>query len=169
MDLHGFSATGPPTTPEDALRRFLDAFGIPPDRVPARLDARAALFRSLVADRRMLVVPDNAATTAQDLPDALERVVDFYSHTAYTGRHHHAVEHYHRALALYRDVGNTYEIAATLDNLGHSHAALGQHPRVREVWREALQLYREQGRDTVVERVQRQLDGLTAPGEHGHP
>ncbi|MGW4116648.1 hypothetical protein ACWEFJ_37725 [Actinosynnema sp. NPDC004786] len=44
--------------------------------------------------------------------------------------------------------------------MGHPHTALGRHEQARAVWREALQLYREQGCDADAERVQRQLDNL---------
>jgi hypothetical protein len=47
-------------TAREAIRRFLDAFDVPARRVPAEPAAQAALYRSLVADRRMLVVLDNA-------------------------------------------------------------------------------------------------------------
>ncbi|RKT54728.1 AfsR/SARP family transcriptional regulator [Saccharothrix australiensis] len=67
-DLRGFSPSGTPTAPEAALRGFLDALGVSPDRVPHDLDARAALYRSLVAERRMLIVLDNAATPDQVVP-----------------------------------------------------------------------------------------------------
>ncbi|MFT7840396.1 tetratricopeptide repeat protein [Saccharothrix sp. BKS2] len=68
VDLRGFSPTGRPTEPADAVRGFLDALGVDPGGLPAELDALAALYRSLVAGRRMLVVLDNAATTDQVVP-----------------------------------------------------------------------------------------------------
>ncbi len=68
VDMHGFSPTGRPMAPEDALRGFLGALGATPDRVPADLDARAALFRSLLAGKRMLVVLDNVAGAGQVVP-----------------------------------------------------------------------------------------------------
>lgn len=59
-DLRGFDPSGAVVSPAAALGRFLHALGASAQRVPAELDAQAALFRSLLADRRMLVVLDNA-------------------------------------------------------------------------------------------------------------
>ena len=52
----------------DAIRGFLDAFEVPPQRIPANLDAQAALYRSLTAERRLLIVLDNAADADQVRP-----------------------------------------------------------------------------------------------------
>jgi DNA-binding SARP family transcriptional activator/tetratricopeptide (TPR) repeat protein len=68
VDLRGFSAAGEQLDPAVAVRGFLDALGVASDRVPTDLDARSALFRSLVAGRRMLVVLDNAVDTPQVTP-----------------------------------------------------------------------------------------------------
>jgi DNA-binding SARP family transcriptional activator/tetratricopeptide (TPR) repeat protein len=68
VDLRGFSPTGPPAHPVDVLGGFLDALGVESDRQPTGPDRRAALYRSLVADKRMLVVLDNAASTDQVTP-----------------------------------------------------------------------------------------------------
>ncbi|WP_370964736.1 tetratricopeptide repeat protein [Amycolatopsis sp. cg9] len=70
VDLHGFSPTGEPVHPTTAVRGFLDALGVeePAHRIPIDLDAQAALYRSKVAGRRMLIVLDNAATSDQVAP-----------------------------------------------------------------------------------------------------
>ncbi|MEU5781206.1 tetratricopeptide repeat protein [Micromonospora lupini] len=67
-DLRGF---GPDLTPVPAtvtLRGFLQALGVPPASVPHSVDAQAALFRSLVAKRRMLVLLDNVRDTDHVVP-----------------------------------------------------------------------------------------------------
>jgi tetratricopeptide (TPR) repeat protein len=79
-----------------------------------------------------------------------------------TGYHELAIERYQQALGLFRGLGNTYDFADTLDNLGYPYAALGQHDRARTVWRQALELYQRQGRTEDAERVQRQLDVVDA-------
>jgi DNA-binding SARP family transcriptional activator/tetratricopeptide (TPR) repeat protein len=68
VDLHGFSPTGQPAHPANVLGGFLDALGVNCDRQPTDPDRRAELYRSLIADKRMLVVLDNAATTDQVTP-----------------------------------------------------------------------------------------------------
>ena len=60
VNLRGFDRCGPPVDPGQALRGFLDAFAVPPERIPADLDAQVGLYRSLLADKRVLVVLDNA-------------------------------------------------------------------------------------------------------------
>jgi tetratricopeptide (TPR) repeat protein len=66
-DLHGYAPDGP-GRPSDVLGRFLRALGIAPHQVPSGLAELAALYRSLLADRRMLVVLDDALTAAQVSP-----------------------------------------------------------------------------------------------------
>ncbi|MGW4438694.1 BTAD domain-containing putative transcriptional regulator [Streptomyces sp. NPDC004596] len=67
-DLRGFTPSGKPADPSVVIRGFLDALGVAPERIPATSDAQAALYRSLLADRRVLVVLDNARDTEQLLP-----------------------------------------------------------------------------------------------------
>jgi tetratricopeptide (TPR) repeat protein len=68
VDLRGFSPNEQPMPPAQAVRGFLDALGVDPGRVPTELEAQAALYRSLLAERRMLIVLDNAATAEQVTP-----------------------------------------------------------------------------------------------------
>ncbi|HEV2780881.1 MAG TPA: BTAD domain-containing putative transcriptional regulator [Actinophytocola sp.] len=68
VNLRGFDPTGTPVQPAEAIRGFLDAFAVPPERIPVNLDAQAALYRSLLAVRRVLVVLDNARDVDQVRP-----------------------------------------------------------------------------------------------------
>ncbi|XVU21563.1 AfsR/SARP family transcriptional regulator [Actinoplanes sp. CA-054009] len=67
-DLRGFDPGGAAADPADALRGFLQAFGITAGEVPRTLDGMVALYRSLLADRRVLVVVDNARDAEQVRP-----------------------------------------------------------------------------------------------------
>ncbi|WP_309113663.1 NB-ARC domain-containing protein [Saccharothrix sp.] len=67
VNLHGYDP-GPPVTPHQALERFLGALQVPAESIPADPEARAAAYRSLLADRRILVVLDNASSVAQVRP-----------------------------------------------------------------------------------------------------
>jgi len=68
VNLRGFDPAGTAAKPTDVVRSFLDALNVPAQRVPEGLDARAALYRSLLADRRMLVLLDNARDADQVRP-----------------------------------------------------------------------------------------------------
>jgi tetratricopeptide (TPR) repeat protein/transcriptional regulator with XRE-family HTH domain len=68
VDLRGFDPSGTPLTPAQAIRGFLEALGVPPERIPAQPDAQAALYRSLLACKRMLIMLDNARDEQQVRP-----------------------------------------------------------------------------------------------------
>jgi DNA-binding SARP family transcriptional activator/tetratricopeptide (TPR) repeat protein len=68
LDLHGFHPGRAVTSPADALRSVLEALGVPTGRIPASLEAQTALFRSLLARRRVLIVLDNARDSSQVRP-----------------------------------------------------------------------------------------------------
>jgi DNA-binding SARP family transcriptional activator/Tfp pilus assembly protein PilF len=60
VNLRGFDPGGRPVSHEEALRGFLDALAVSAQRIPSSLDGKIAIYRSLLADRRMLIVLDNA-------------------------------------------------------------------------------------------------------------
>ncbi|MFC5665429.1 BTAD domain-containing putative transcriptional regulator [Kitasatospora misakiensis] len=66
VDLRGSDRV--PADPEAVLSGFLVALGVSADAVPDGLDARSALFRSVVDGRRLLLVLDNAKDAAQIRP-----------------------------------------------------------------------------------------------------
>lgn len=68
VNLRGFDPSGDLVSPEDAVRGFLDALQTAPGRIPSGAAAQAALYRTLLADRRLLIVLDNARSAAQVRP-----------------------------------------------------------------------------------------------------
>jgi len=65
VDLRGYSPDGQPRVVDEVLEEFLTALGVQMEVIPAGLEARAKLYRSVLADRRVLVVLDNAADSQQ--------------------------------------------------------------------------------------------------------
>ncbi|MGH8791666.1 MAG: ATP-binding protein, partial [Stackebrandtia sp.] len=68
VNLKGFDPSGELTTPAEAVRGFLNALAVPKERIPAGLDAQAALYRSSLSGKRVLVVLDNARDAEQVRP-----------------------------------------------------------------------------------------------------
>jgi len=68
IDLHAHTGPRSPVEPGAALERLLHTIGVPADAVPARLEDRAALWRSRLSGRRMVVVLDNAASAEHVRP-----------------------------------------------------------------------------------------------------
>ncbi len=67
VNLRGYDP-GEPVTATQALQRFLRALGVAAAEVPQDVDDAAAMYRSLLADRRVLILLDNAATVSQVRP-----------------------------------------------------------------------------------------------------
>lgn len=65
LDLHGFTQGVEAVQPPLALDRLLRAIGVTGDQIPHDVEERAALWRSRLADKRYLVLLDNAATESQ--------------------------------------------------------------------------------------------------------
>lgn len=88
VNLRGYDPGGVPLTPTEAVRGFLDALGVPPAEIPESPDAQVALFRTILADRRLLILLDNARDPDQVrplLPAAPGCLVIVTSRSALTG------------------------------------------------------------------------------------
>ncbi|MGP4101893.1 ATP-binding protein [Nonomuraea sp. KM90] len=68
VDLHGYTQGMTAADPADMLGRVLGTLGVPGESIPQHADDRAALYRSLLAGRRMVIVLDNATDEAQVRP-----------------------------------------------------------------------------------------------------
>jgi hypothetical protein len=68
LELHGASAGLTPLDPGDALGRLLRSLGVDGAAIPAEPEEASARYRSLLAERQVLVVLDNAASAAQVQP-----------------------------------------------------------------------------------------------------
>ncbi|WP_307540215.1 BTAD domain-containing putative transcriptional regulator [Streptomyces sp. V3I8] len=68
VNLCGHHPHAPAVEPGDALHGFLTALGVPAPHIPEDTAARSTLFRSLLADRRVLLVLDNARDEQQVRP-----------------------------------------------------------------------------------------------------
>ncbi|WDZ87030.1 BTAD domain-containing putative transcriptional regulator [Micromonospora cathayae] len=67
VNLRGYS-TASPVREGEALAGFLHALGVPAEQIPVDAGQAAALFRTMLDGRRMLLVLDNAATADQVRP-----------------------------------------------------------------------------------------------------
>ena len=67
VNLRGYDP-GQPMTAADALAAFLRALGVPGRDIPPEVDERAALYRSLIAGLRILIVADNTGSVEQVRP-----------------------------------------------------------------------------------------------------
>ncbi|MGH3279927.1 MAG: ATP-binding protein, partial [Trebonia sp.] len=67
VDLRGYDP-GLPLTPDQALEQFLVTLGVPAASIPNDLGAKSGIYRSILVDKRMLVILDNASDTEQARP-----------------------------------------------------------------------------------------------------
>ncbi|MGW0521633.1 AfsR/SARP family transcriptional regulator [Crossiella sp. NPDC003009] len=67
INLRGHASSQPMTVAE-ALAHFLRVLGVPQKQIPTEIEEQAALYRSLLTGRRVLVVLDNAAAAEQVRP-----------------------------------------------------------------------------------------------------
>ena len=68
VDLQGSTPGRDPVEAVQVLQHFLRALGAPPLAIPSEADEAAALYRSMLAGRRVLVVLDNAIDASQVIP-----------------------------------------------------------------------------------------------------
>ncbi|WP_405854837.1 AfsR/SARP family transcriptional regulator [Streptomyces sp. NBC_01515] len=144
VNLRGFGPGGSVVDPAEAVRGFLDAFGVPPARIPNGLDAQVGLYRSLLAGRRVLVVLDNARDAAQVrplLPGAAGCLALVTSRNRLAGLA--ATEGAH-LLAV--DLLTTDQARELLTGrLGVRHRAAADSDAARDAWVEALTIIDEIG------------------------
>ncbi len=68
VNLHGFDHDRQPLRPGEALELLLRSLGFTASEIPSHHEAQGRLFRTLMADRRILVLLDNAASAEQVRP-----------------------------------------------------------------------------------------------------
>ncbi|GAA3462051.1 BTAD domain-containing putative transcriptional regulator [Saccharothrix longispora] len=68
VDLHGYDPNQEPLGAGEVLNRLLRALGVSSADLPVTVEERSALFRTLTADRRTIVMLDNARGSTELLP-----------------------------------------------------------------------------------------------------
>lgn len=68
LNLNGFGPAGSPVTQTEAVSRVLEAMQVAPARIPASLEGRVGLYRTLLSGLRPLIVLDNAKDAEQVRP-----------------------------------------------------------------------------------------------------
>jgi tetratricopeptide (TPR) repeat protein/transcriptional regulator with XRE-family HTH domain len=68
LPLHGHTPGQQPVDPADALASLLLTAGVPAAQIPAGLEARMALWRDRLAERQLLLILDDAASSEQVRP-----------------------------------------------------------------------------------------------------
>lgn len=68
LNLRGFHPAADPVEPGDATRGILLSLGVQPERIPTEPDALMALYRTMLVDRRVIILLDNARDAEQVRP-----------------------------------------------------------------------------------------------------
>ncbi|MFF4120329.1 BTAD domain-containing putative transcriptional regulator [Streptomyces sp. NPDC001714] len=68
VNLHGFDHDRQPLEPREALELLLRSLGLAASEIPPHHEAQSRVYRTLLADRRVLVLLDNAASAEQVRP-----------------------------------------------------------------------------------------------------
>lgn len=67
VNLRGFDSSDSPLSAAEAVHGFLQALGVPAEAVPVGVEAQTALYRSILTERRLLIVLDNVRSADQIL------------------------------------------------------------------------------------------------------
>ncbi|MFE5023150.1 hypothetical protein ACFRAO_07435 [Streptomyces sp. NPDC056656] len=65
VNLHGFDHDRQPLEPGEALELLLRSVGLAASEIPSRAEAQGRVFRTLLADRQLLILLANAASAEQ--------------------------------------------------------------------------------------------------------
>jgi DNA-binding SARP family transcriptional activator/tetratricopeptide (TPR) repeat protein len=96
------------------------------------------------------------------------RTLDSLGYIAHQAGHYsRALDYYAEALALHRDLGNTYRQPDAQAGLAAAHAARGEHDEARRAWQQALEQCHAQHRPAEAATIARQLDALAAAAHGG--
>ncbi|MEU3947836.1 BTAD domain-containing putative transcriptional regulator [Streptomyces sp. NPDC029526] len=68
VDLHAFSPCERPREPAEVLQVLLGSLGVEAQHIPSDLDSQVAMWRARLADSKVLLLLDNAASEAQIVP-----------------------------------------------------------------------------------------------------
>ncbi|SDP98219.1 ATP-binding protein [Lentzea jiangxiensis] len=134
VDLRGLSDQS--LTPDDAVRRLLRGFGVSDRQIPANADDKLSLYHSLLRDRTVLLVLDNALNEAQVRPligTSPGTMVLITSRSTLTGldiRHRLALDllRLDRAVTLLRAVAGEERLAPEPEAAGRVAALCGGVP-----------------------------------------
>ncbi|MFC7344446.1 ATP-binding protein [Saccharopolyspora griseoalba] len=180
VDLRGYHDQGR-CSADEALERLLRSLGVPGEELAIGTDAKAALYRSLLHGRRMLIVLDNAATADQVRPllpgsPTCRVVVTSRSHltslTTGEGAHRMSLdvlppEH---ALELLRSAAGAERIDAERDAAAELADYCGHLPLALRIAAERLAAAEHLGVAELVEELadeRARLDALTTDDDAG--
>ena len=179
VDLRGFGPSGVAADPTAVIHGFLDALGVPGERLPSSPEGSAALYRSVLTGRQVLVVLGNYERAIAECQRALAgfRRSGFRRGEASAldslgwahhqlGDHTQAIARGQEALRIFRMLGDRYDEAEILTHLGDALQAAGDHQAARHAWQQALAILDDlQHPDAAA--VQAKLQSLRIVGDLG--
>lgn len=145
--MHGH-APGPRTEAAHVLDSFLRALGTSTDRIPLDLDSRASLFRSVLDDKRVLVIIDDAITAFRE---AWERrgeamcLLSLAEFAADTERFEEALDRAREAVEVFTGIGNVWSVAWARCTLGRVLSDMGRFDEALTAYRAAEEVFAGHG------------------------